>query len=78
VNFLISDLNANLLIISSYGCNLLLSYVSKQYMGLRKRVFLACNLIPTCHKNVDVTFWQFLPRHATAYVNNLFLFPMAN
>lgn len=47
-------------------------------MALRKQVFLTCNLIPTCHKNVNVIFWQFLPCHATAYVNKLFLFPMAN
>lgn len=78
MNPLISDLNVNLLIRSSNEYNLLLSYVWKQSMALRKQVFLTCNLIPTCRKNVNVIFWQLLPRGTTAYVNKLFLFPMAN
>lgn len=41
-------------------------------MRLRKQVFLTCNLIPTRHKSLDVILWQFLPFHATAYVNKCF------
>lgn len=58
---------------SSNGHNLLLSYVSTQYTGSRRPVFLTVNLIPTCYKNFDVFFWQFLPHHAATYVNKLFL-----